>query len=163
MNRDRAASSLFRPATLLLPLLLTTAVSLAARGDPTRQAGVGSSEPAPTHAALDSTTDVLVLAPNQRAMVAECFASIGSANLRVQGAEAGQVEVLIVSAAGDTVGRHVNSQAEFRVAWLVLPGDCYRVLVSNQGTRPIEIRAGGDALPIRRRIPLGDTTSIHPA
>lgn len=147
----------------LMPILLAIAVALAALGSAARESGTASGRESAAIAVVDSANDVLVVAPNQRIMVAECFASIGSANLRIQGAEAGRVEVLLLSAAGDTVGRHLNSQAEFRFAWLVLPGDCYRVFVSNHGARSIEVRAGGDAVPIWRRIPQADTTAVHPA
>ncbi len=98
-----------------------------------------------------------------RQLFAECFAGIGSASIDVAGAEPGRVEVLIVTADGDTVGSHVNEQSDFRVAWLVLPGDCYHVLVSNRGTHAVDIRPGGDAQVARRALAPAETTAGRPA
>lgn len=163
MNRDRSVGAPFRTARPMMTLLVVAATVLAVRGDPAPEASPADRATATVFAMPDTVGEVRVLGPNQRNLVAECYAGIGSATLDVRGADAGRVEVLLVTAIGDTMGRHVNSQAEFRVAWLVLPGDCYRVFVTNLGTKPIEVRAGGDATPILPRMPRADTTSARPA
>lgn len=122
-------------------------------------AGAGTGRDAVAGGATDEAdAEAVHLGPGQRSMVAECFAGIGSATIDVQGADSGRVEVLIVTAEGDTAGRHVNTQGEFRVAWLVLPGDCYRVLVTNQGSRAVMLRLGGDAELVQRASRPADST-----